>query len=265
VEIAAATSSGPALEHTLLELERRGGSAFASSSTRVALVIFLSRSRSNGSVMSATVSSSGPTLADGTPLRILPDGRPLLDVDGKPTPERPGYDHLQEAGVRDELMGRGWSVDGAGLRKEWLISGPADRRSLGKEVADVLATIGASDDLSLTYRAPGADAGFAQVGCAVTLASALAAGLIGLAAVFIAERIFLPSAGVIGFFAGWLTGMFVSSQALGPAVRVRRSRPNAETVAIIAGICAAMVVSVLATVVATVLIGLMSAPDQGIG
>ncbi len=258
---AAGSFGSEALEHTLLELERRGGGAFASSSTRIGLSVSLSGSRPNGSVISATVSYSGSTLTDGTPLRMRPDGRLLLDVDGRPTPEPPGFDPLKEAGVRDELVRRGWKADRAGLRKEWLVRGGADRLSLRDEIKEVLATLGPNENLSLTYLAPGADAGFAQVGCVVIFASAIVAGLIGVVMVFIAGGIFDPAAGVVGFLAGWLAGMFVTSQGVWLAVRTPRLRPNAENVAILVGICAAGIL----TVIVTVLIGLVYAPGRGIG
>ena len=143
----AGSLGGEAVEHTLLELEHRGGGAFATSSTRVGLVISLSGSRPNGSVISATVSYSGPTLADGRPLRTLPDRRVVKDVDGNPTPEPPGFDPLNEAGVRDQVIWREWKVDGRRLRKEWLIRGGADRLSLREDIEYVLATIGPNDNL----------------------------------------------------------------------------------------------------------------------
>jgi hypothetical protein len=244
------------LEHTLRELERRGGSAFASSSKRVGLQLSLSESRPNGSVVSAVVSYSGATLTDGTPLQIHPDGTPLLGVDGKPTPEPPGYDALQEAGIRDELIRRDWKTDGARLRKDWLLGSAADRVSLREDIEGVLAVIGPNDNLELTYRPAGADAGFAQAGCAVILASSVIGVLISVVVVFIVAGSINPVAGVIGFIVGWLSGMFVSSQIVGLAVRVRRSRPNAEDVAILAGICAS---GTLAAIV-TLLLGLISEP-----
>jgi hypothetical protein len=244
------------LEHTLRRLERGGGSVAAASSKLLVLRISLSESRSNGSVISAVVSYSGPTLMDGTPLRRLPDGSLLRSVDGEFTPEAPGFDALKEAGVRDELIRRGWKANGAEVRKDWPISVGADRVSLREGIEDALAIIGPDENLELTYRAPGSDAGFAQVGCAVIAVSSAVAAVIGVAVVYVETGSINPIAAAIGFIAGWLAGMFVASQSVGLAVRVRRSRPNAENVAIVIGLCA----SGMLAVILTVLFGRISAP-----
>jgi hypothetical protein len=227
------------LQFTLQQLERLGGSAFAASSTRVGVELRLSRYRSNESVVAGKVSYSGPTLVDGTPLR---------SVEGKLVPDPPGYDALKETGVRNELVWRGWKVDGARLQKEWLIRTDADRVALLQDVEEVLATIGPTESLELKYIAAGEDAGFAQVGCAVSFAAALLGALIGVVAVFAAAGSFNPGAGLIGLIVGLLTGVLASSQVLKLAVRVRRSRPNAENVAQLVGAGAAGILAAIVTV-----------------
>jgi len=143
----------------------------------------------------------------------------------------------------------------------WLIRVGADRLALREEIEDVLATIGPDDNLKFTYVAPGTDAGFAQVGCSVTFALAVIAALSGMVIVFILAGYVNPGAGAIGFFVGWLGGMFASSQVVKIAVRVRRLRPDAENVAYLIGFCAAVILAAIVTV----LLALVSAPGRTVG